>query len=339
MKVIFSRRQLLHDPPFEMYRTRKQRCLCGASRIVAIHDALAAEPKRFKFCQPRSLPESVLSNVHLPEMVRYLRDASRSLRRGEVIIPSVFFPSRRAIASAEMRRDLSPFCFDTTTPITRGTYEAAYWAVCCAATAAELLEQGERAVFALTHPPGHHAARDQFGGYCYFNNAAFAAARLLKRRKVAILDIDRHHGNGTQAIFYRRSRLLFVSLHGDPTVTFPYVSGYSSERGSGLGRGFNMNIPLPLRTTIRGYLEALHGALRCIKHFAPRALIVSAGFDIFKDDPEGGFRIGAEDVRHIAKAVRSLDLPTLIVLEGGYAVEHLGAMVQSLLSVFTQEPS
>jgi acetoin utilization deacetylase AcuC-like enzyme len=337
MIVVFSKRQLLHDPPFEIYRSVKKPNPCGARRIEAIHDALAEERKLFRFCEPRELPESLLRRVHAPAMVGYLRQACTSLRRGEIIIPSIFCRARRAVASAEAMRDVSRFCFDTTTPLMGGTYAAARSAACCAVTGAELLERGERAVFALTHPPGHHAGRDYFGGYCYFNNAALAAARLLRHHRVAILDIDRHHGNGTQTIFYRRSRALFVSLHGDPARTFPYFSGYGNERGSGRGRGFNLNIALPAKTTIDGYLNALKTAVRRIRRFGPRFLIVSAGFDIYKDDPEGGFRIDVGDVRRIAASICALSVPTLIVLEGGYAVEHVGAMVRSFLSVFAHD--
>jgi len=197
------------------------------------------------------------------------------------------------------------------------------------------LVQGERAVFALTRPPGHHAGADLFGGYCYLNNVAIAAQWLADQgMRPAILDVDYHHGNGTQAIFYRRSDVLFVSVHADPSFAYPHFLGFADERGEGAGDGLNLNLPLPRKTEWPAYAEALASALARIRDFAPDVLLVSLGLDTFEADPISRFKLRTEDYLRLGEALAALRLPTLFVFEGGYNLEHLAENTCNVLEGF-----
>jgi acetoin utilization deacetylase AcuC-like enzyme len=223
---------------------------------------------------------------------------------------------------------------DTYTPITSGTFSAAKSSVDVALTGAARVLGGERVVYSLCRPPGHHAEYKVMGGYCYFNNAAIAANYLSKHGKVAILDIDFHHGNGTQALFYDREDVLYVSLHADPRVRFPYSSGFAEETGDGKGQGFTKNYPMLLGTTNTQYLHSLRNALSDVQSFHPDFLVVSVGFDTSEHDPIGGFKLTTPFYQTIGREISSLELPTLLIQEGGYAVSELGHMACSFLSGF-----
>ena len=199
-----------------------------------------------------------------------------------------------------------------------------------------LLRQGERAAFALCRPPGHHAAAAAMGGYCYLNNAAIAvqALRDLGVARVAVLDVDYHHGNGTQSIFYDRADVFFVSLHGDPRVEYPYFLGHADERGSGTGLGCNLNLPLPLGTAWSGYGPALDGACQAIATYGPEVLVVSLGVDTFEADPISKFKLTSDDYLRIGRRIASLRRPTLFVFEGGYAVDAVGVNAVNVLQGF-----
>jgi acetoin utilization deacetylase AcuC-like enzyme len=228
------------------------------------------------------------------------------------------------------------YCLDAATPVTAGTWKAATAAADTALTAAALVAAGERAAFALARPPGHHASSDLYGGYCFLNNAAIAAQSFIDggAARVAILDVDYHHGNGTQSIFYARGDVLFVSIHGDPMDEFPYFLGYADETGEGEGEGANVNFPLPWGTEASRWLEVLTEGLNRIAAFAPDALVVSLGLDTYKDDPISHFRLTTDDYLEIGRRIARLDLPTVFVLEGGYAIAALGANAVNVLSGF-----
>ncbi len=242
------------------------------------------------------------------------------------------------------------YAFGHGTPILAGTWEAAYWSAQCALTAADLVRDGQRtfcsAAYALCRPPGHHAAADLYGGYCYLNNAAVAARSLQQssfpdahgheqhRRgeeapKVAILDVDYHHGNGTQIVFYSDPTVLYCSLHAHPDEEYPYYWGDICERGKGLGRGTNRNWPLPRGTGEQTYLVALEEALAFIGEFSPEYLVVSVGFDTVEGDPEGGFRLTTDSLSKVGRRIADLDLPTILIQEGGY---RLGSLAESALA-------
>jgi acetoin utilization deacetylase AcuC-like enzyme len=222
------------------------------------------------------------------------------------------------------------------TSISAGSWEAACASADVALTAAARLATGERGAFALCRPPGHHAARDLYGGYCFLNNAAIAAQYLRDHgnERVAILDVDFHHGNGTQDIFYARSDVLYCSIHGDPLDAFPYFAGYADEIGSGEGTGYNLNLPLPRGTDFRVWRAALETALARIVKFAPGALVVSLGVDTFENDPISFFKLKTDDFARYGRLISALGLPTLFVLEGGYAVAEIGVNAVNVLQEF-----
>ena len=222
------------------------------------------------------------------------------------------------------------------TSISQGTWEAACAAADVAVSGAEHVRNGAAAAFALCRPPGHHAARDLYGGYCFLNNAAIAAQHLRDHgaERVAILDVDFHHGNGTQDIFYDRADVCFVSIHGDPSEAFPYFSGYADETGTAAGEGFNLNLPLPRGTDFGAWRAALESALAAIKRFGPDVLVVSLGADTFAGDPISSFKLQSADFSAYGRMIGASGWPTLFVLEGGYAVAELGVNVVNVLTGF-----
>jgi acetoin utilization deacetylase AcuC-like enzyme len=224
---------------------------------------------------------------------------------------------------------------DAACPIGPQTWQAACAAANSAAHAAELVLAGERAVYALCRPPGHHAHAAQAAGFCYLNNAAIAAAALRRRHaRVAVIDVDVHHGNGTQSIFWRRADVLTVSLHADPADYYPFFAGYAGETGEGPGAGANLNIPLPLGTGDDEYLAALTGALAAVRGFAPGALVVALGLDGFAGDPLRGMGLTTPGFARIGAALARLGLPTVLVQEGGYLAPELGDNLASALRGF-----
>ena len=278
--------------------------------------------------------------VHDAGFVEFLgrawRDWAAAGNRGEAI-PDCW-PARRM---AQKRPDsitgqLGYYAMAGETSIGPGTWEAAQAAVDVALTAAALVSNGAGGAFALCRPPGHHAARDLYGGYCFLNNAAIAAQSLrdLGARRVAILDVDFHHGNGTQDIFYERDDVQFVSLHGDPREAFPYFSGYADEVGVGKGNGFNLNLPLPSGTAFDAWAVALATGLARIREFRADALVVSLGVDTYVGDPISFFRLQSPDFSSYGRTIAALGLPTLFLLEGGYAVADVGVNVVNVLIGF-----
>ena len=278
----------------------------------------------FERVPPRHFSENRIRAVHADEFVNYFKKVCARLEPGESIYPYVF-PIRNA---ARPPRDLpiraGYYCIDTFTPINRNAYLAARRAVDCALTAARLIFEGHRLAYALVRPPGHHAERCAFGGFCYFNSAAAAAEYLSSHGKVAILDIDYHHGNGQQDIFYERRDVLTVSIHGRPSIAYPYFSGFQSEKGSGAGRGYNVNIPLPEKIDVERYRQALSTAVKRVERFRPDFLVVALGLDTAREDPTGSWDLVARDFEVNGKMVGVLHLPTVVVQEGGYDTRVLG---------------
>jgi len=258
-------------------------------------------------------------------------------RQGEAIAwvwPTRTMPGRRIPAHIDGR--LGHYALGADTSICEGTFEAAMASKDVALAAVEhVLASGEPA-FGLCRPPGHHAATDQFGGYCFFNNAAIAAQRALDagHARVAVLDIDFHHGNGTQQVFYARDDVLFLSLHGDPLHCFPHFLGHAEETGEGAGEGFNVNYPLPPGTGFAAWAEALEDALTRIREAGCELLVVSLGVDTFEGDPISAFRLASDDFLEVGRRLARLGLPTVFLLEGGYAVEEIGVNVVNVLAGF-----
>ncbi|MFN3265445.1 MAG: histone deacetylase family protein, partial [Deinococcales bacterium] len=226
------------------------------------------------------------------------------------------------------------YATDTSAALTATTYQAALSSANLALCGAQMLT-AERAVYALCRPPGHHAMRGAMGGYCFLNNAATAAAFLSQNgARVALLDVDYHHGNGSQDIFYHRPDVLTISLHADPVFEYPYYLGYADEHGVGAGAGYNLNLPLPAGTIWAGYQPALEIALQRIRRFGAEVLVLSLGFDTFSGDPLGTFALETADYSSMASQIAALELPTLLVQEGGYANAALGHNATAFIQGF-----
>ena len=267
--------------------------------------------------------EALIREVHDPHLVSYLAAVCKRLGPKTLVYPEVFPIRRPDRRPKELEDRAGYFCADTFTPLTQNAYTAARASADCAMTGAELIEDGERFVYALCRPPGHHAERRIFGGFCYLNNAAIAAHMLSKHGKGALLDIDYHHGNGSQDIFYERNDVYTVSIHGHPRHSYPNFSGYADERGEGAGKGFNRNFPLQPGVDDARYLVVLEEALEVIQRFKPNWLVLSLGFDIMRGDPTGSFKLTTAGLREIGKRIGALNLPTLVVQEGGYSTHNL----------------
>jgi acetoin utilization deacetylase AcuC-like enzyme len=279
-----------------------------------------------------------LPAAHDPGLVAFLRDGHTAWRDAggpEVMIADTFRSPRWAGGG---RRSASPlaapgwWCFDTATPIVAGSYRAARAATDVALTAAELIADGHGVAYGLTRPPGHHAGEDYLGGFCLFNHAAVAARALTAGGRVAVLDIDVHHGNGTQDIFWRTPEALYVSLHGDPDHLYPYFSGFADEIGEGPGRGTTRNLPLPAGTDDTRYLDALELALTIVDGFEPAALVVSMGLDTASSDPIGSLALTTDGLYEAGRRIGALRRPTVLLQEGGYAIEDLGALAHALIT-------
>lgn len=275
-----------------------------------------------------------LTRVHDPAYVDFLEQVCAAIKPGRRVYPYVF-PVRN---SARMPDDLPTragyYCIDTFTPLHHELFDVAKGAVDCALTAAREVAAGARVAYALVRPPGHHAETALYGGFCYFNNAAIAVQYLRDggAARVAMLDVDYHHGNGQQQIFYRRSDVLTVSIHGDPAFAYPYFTGFADEVGEGDGEGFNLNLTLPERLDGAGYRVALDAALGRIADFDPDVLVVCLGLDTAGGDPTGTWALREEDFRENGRRVGALGKPTLVVQEGGYGLRSLGRNALAFLA-------
>ncbi len=336
MICIYYPQHAVHNPPFEVFNGDHDTAQEIPSRAVNIYRAL--KKAKFQVIEGvRLVPSVLLEKVHDKEYLNFLRSACATLEPRQYLYPSVW-PYTQNFSIHQNQNSvaqLGRYIFDTYTPLLRETYNTALRSASLTYTAATLLHRNPKEVYyALCRPPGHHAEHAMAGGYCYINNAAVAAQYLSKYGRVATLDVDFHHGNGTQHIFYKRSDVLTISIHADPAWKFPYYSGSSSELGQGKGKGFNHNFPLNKGTTNRQYAIVLQQALAIIREFEPQYLVVSYGADTHIADPIGGFRLTTDYFTQMGKRIRSLSIPTLIVQEGGYNNEHLGKNVTAFLKGF-----
>lgn len=345
MRVLYSDDMLAHVPRSEMKHGGMIPARECPARAGLVRDALAAQGS-FVFEEPTRAVPSALARVHDSDYLAFLEGAWPRWQAhigagngGET--PDAFpliFPVRTLedVRPSVIDGELSYYAMDTGTPLTAGAWMASLASVTSAAQAATCVSGGERAAFALTRPPGHHAAAGKFGGYCFLNTAAVAGQTLLDSGadKVAVLDIDYHHGNGTQSIFYERGDVLVVNIHADPDYEFPFFLGRAGETGRGAGEGATLNLPLARGTDWSGYAAALEQACRAIAKFGAQALVVSWGFDTFEGDPLSTFQISRDDFARMGERIAGLDLPTVIVLEGGYATASLGENVLAGLAGF-----
>jgi len=270
--------------------------------------------------------------VHCADYINYFKRMCQTLEPGKSVYPYVFPLRNAARPPKEMAVRAGYYCIDTFTPLNQNAWNAAKRAVDCALSCADQLLEGRRLAYALVRPPGHHAEYNAFGGFCYFNSAAVAANYLSTFGRVAILDIDYHHGNGQQTIFYRRSDVLTVSLHGHPRFAYPYFCGFEEETGEEEGTGYNLNLPLPEQLAVEQYVKALQKALKRISRHKPAYLVVCLGLDTAKGDPTGTWGFTARDFSEIGQRLGQLQLPTLVMQEGGYKNRSIGVNARHFFS-------
>jgi acetoin utilization deacetylase AcuC-like enzyme len=292
---------------------------------------------------PDRFAHDAILAIHTPDYVRFLQDIhpqwAAEGHKGDVIASGFNVQHKGARAPRGLDGRAGYYLADTTTPVTPTSWQAIESSAFSALTAQKLIAAGESAAFALCRPPGHHATAGVAAGYCYLNNAAIAAQAFIDdgAKRVAVLDIDYHHGNGTQDIFYGRNDVLTVSLHADPADDYPFFAGYADEAGAGAGDGFNHNYVLPLGTEITAYADALKHAVTRIEAYAPDALIVALGVDTFEKDPISKFKIRSEDYLTIGNIIAATRKPTMFTMEGGYAVEDVGINAVNVLEGFLQQ--
>lgn len=278
----------------------------------------------FERVAPKHYPQSWITAVHDHDFVDYLRTICEKIGSGRSVYPYVFPIRNRSRPPRDLPLRAGYYCIDTFTPLNGNAYLAARRAVDCALTAADQVLAGRHFAYALVRPPGHHAERRAFGGFCYFNNAAIAAHYLSRYGRVCVLDIDYHHGNGTQEIFYERADVLTISVHAQPRIAYPYFSGFASERGAAAGLGYNLNLPLPEHVTPEAYRETLATALARLRKYRPNFLVLAMGFDTARADPTGSWENRAADFEAIGAMIAAENIPTVVVQEGGYRTRTLG---------------
>ncbi|MGZ4150104.1 MAG: histone deacetylase family protein [Actinomycetota bacterium] len=344
MRVVFTDAHRAHDPDLASFYGRLAPVVEVPARADSIHDAIARDDA-FSFIAPSEHGTEPITAVHDPGLVAFLEEAWDAWQADPAaheiprIIPEMFLhpavtegmdapPPQASVFGSQ-----AVWTFDASTPLVAGTYLAARAAVDVALTTADLVLGGETAAYGVCRPPGHHAARAAFGGFCYLNNAAIAAEHVVRASgdQVAILDVDYHHGNGTQQVFYARGDVLYASLHADPARAYPYLTGYAGEVGTGQGLGATMNVPLPEGTADAAYLAALEPALARIAALPGSILVVSLGFDTYERDPICDLALTTEGYHRIGARVAETGKRLVLLQEGGYHVADLGANARAWL--------
>jgi len=351
--TLYSPYHVLHAPRGEFLHGRIVPYYEMPRRMDVIHQAVTTSDLfDVHECSPTTLHPDNLHPIHDPEMLTYLASLAEGsqariradyavygiadqLTDDEYYYESIFHTPDNTKSGLHNPPKL--YLSDSTCPLGKNTWravmESASLAVIAGATLTNPDKRADRQrIYALCRPPGHHAGRDFVGGYCYVNNAALATERASELGKVAILDVDYHHGNGTQDIFYDNPHVFFASIHADPTIDYPHTTGYADEIGHGAGVGTTLNIPLPHGTDDEAYFDALARAIRAIQDFGARALVVSLGFDTYINDPMGAFTLTIPSYERMGRMIDAMNLPTAYIQEGGYAVDELGILATSFFS-------
>lgn len=339
MKTVYSEKHKLHHAKLELINGQMEPAVEMPARAETVLQRVKAVDLG-PVSEPTEHGLAPVLKVHDPRYVAFLEkawDLWTAEGRCYDALPLVW-PVRglRQIEPEHIDGKLSYFSFDAGTPITAGTWEAVTAGVDVALSGAELIHKGATSAFALCRPPGHHAAADFYGGYCFLNNAAVAAQSFLDAGagRVAVLDVDYHHGNGTQAIFYDRPDVIFASIHGHPRQEFPFFLGYEDETGEGAGEGCNVNYPLPWGSGFDVWQAALQDACQRLAAYGPDVVVVSLGVDTFEKDPISQFKLRSEDYFVVGETIARLGKPTLFVMEGGYAVAEIGVNAVNVLLGF-----
>lgn len=344
MNIFYSEAHRNHYPPFEVFD--------GGQRVPYYENPDRIDKILFalnktdwaNLIEPTDFGLDPILAVHDKDYINFLAscwtewlasDSSISASPdAHAFLPATFALRRKARPTSSLHGRGGYYMMDLSACIVAGTYQAALASANCALSCASSVFSNQQSAFALCRPPGHHAGKDYAGGYCFINNASVAANWLSQKSKTALLDIDYHAGNGTQDIFYERNDVLTISIHGDPDFEYPHYAGFADETGAGDGLGFHKNFALPKGTDDKNYLIALDEALEMIKKFSPNYLVLSTGMDTFDGDPLGKFKVTRNGFSEIGKRITSLNLPTAIIMEGGYANEELGKNVVTLLENF-----
>ena len=337
MKAFLDQRQRLHTPKHFFVRGKIKSSPEQVARIDALQQGAEAAGCQFESATDHGI--APIANIHSAEYLEFLATIhARWLLLDEPsdeVIPNVH-PDRRRVSYPQSPVGQAGYHqADTACPIAAGTWNAAYWSAQVALTGADNVIAGARAAYALCRPPGHHAFCDLAGGFCFLNNSAIAAEYLLRAgHHPVILDVDVHHGNGTQGIFYSRSDVLTVSIHADPSHFYPFYWGHAQERGEAAGRGYNLNLPLPQGTGDSGFLQALDSAISRIDTFGADVMVVALGLDAYENDPLRGLAVTTPGFADIGTRLAKCNLPVLFVQEGGYLSDELGQNLTSVLSGF-----
>lgn len=336
MRVFFSEKQLSHHGRSFLVAGQPKPIPEVPERAAYLKAAVAK--LGLEVSAPTDHGLHPLAAVHSPDYLYFLQTVYERWREAggsEMVVPNIH-PHRRNVTYPHSPVGQAGYHLgDTACPVTETTWDAAYWSAHTAVSAAADIVKGGRQAYALCRPPGHHAGADVAGGFCYLNNSAIAAEFLRSRfGRVAILDIDLHHGNGTQDIFYHRDDVMTSSIHADPRHFYPFFWGHEAERGAGAGLGYNMNQPLPLGSGDDVFLEALDRAMAKIESFAADALVIATGLDASEDDPFGGLTVTGDGFERIGAVIGRYDTPVLLVQEGGYISDTLSANLYRLLSGF-----
>jgi acetoin utilization deacetylase AcuC-like enzyme len=344
MKIFYSEEHRNHYPPFEVFD--------GGKRVPYFEnpdrmDQILAALKNVDWAEvnePQDFGLDPILAVHDKDYIKFLASCWTEWLASDpeiaatpeqhAFLPATFALRRKARPTSSLHGRGGYYMMDLSACIVEGTYKAVLASANCALSTANAAFSDQQSAFGLCRPPGHHAGKDYAGGYCFINNASVAANWLSSKGKVALLDIDYHAGNGTQDIFYERNDVLTISIHGDPDFEYPHYAGFADESGAGAGLGFHKNFPLPKDTDDAGYLAALDSALKMIKDFAPVHLVLSTGMDTFDGDPLGKFHVTQNGFHEIGQKIAGLNLPTAIIMEGGYANQALGINVLTLLENF-----
>jgi len=340
MKIIYSAEHIHHNTQTELSGGQLIPPFECASRMDYICHALE-QSGMGQLAAPKSFPREHVEKIHAKDYLAFLDSCwdewQTAGNKGEAmptVWPSRSMPSNRIPNDIEGK--LGYYALASETAIAQNTAQAAWLSSDIALTAADAIVQGQSSAFALARPPGHHASTDQYGGYCFINNAAVASQYLLDNgfKKVALMDVDFHHGNGTQAIFYDRKDVFFSSIHGDPMDAFPHFLGHADETGAGDGQGYNLNHPLPPGTPYSVWAEKLDVSLAAFRAYGADVLVVSLGLDTFENDPISFFKVKTNEYLQMGAALASLGLPTVFIMEGGYAVEEIGHNTANVLKGF-----
>lgn len=334
MKSFYHPNVKLHHPQTYLSRGQMRKPQEIPDRVDGILEGLAQ--MKLSVVEPKDYGKAPLLSVHDSAYLDFLENAHRRWKEipqdwGDEVMSNVYVrqpnPLRGILGEA------AKYLADGSCPVGPHTWTSSYWAAQSAVAAAEAVLAGDHRAYALCRPPGHHARRDAAGGFCYVNNAAVAAQHLRQKyERVAVLDTDMHHGQGIQEIFYGRDDVLYVSVHGDPTNFYPVVAGFDDEQGEGSGKGFNLNLPMPHGSTEEVFFEKVLVAIDTLNRFKPDALVLALGFDVYKDDPQAQVAVTTEGFGRLGQLIAQLNLPTVVVQEGGY---HLGAMADNTKSFFT----